>query len=856
VLTFSYPRGARGFRQTDKTHRAVLYGGRYVPVEKKDYETLGESISHQLQDTIMKLKTAEFQGGKSEKRFLELYESLRDGSATVDMSGWIIESNTAFQNMLGYGHDELRSLTYNDFTPPKWHAVEEKIINDQVLTRGFSDLYEKEYIHKDGTVFPVELYTYLRKDRAGNPAGLWTIVRDITGRKNSEKHIQEANQRLRAKEQEVRAVNQQLKASEQQLRAANQQLIASEKEVREVNDYLEKIFSTTADGILVSGPDYKIVKVNKAMLEMLGYEESEMLGQSPRKFGPQDKKRLERHDIVFNDFLKKGSLHNWETVCVKKDGTHVPIETNLTLMKDNDGNMSGVVANIRNITERKKAEAERARLSAAVEQTAEAVIILGPDGRIQYVNQSMEKMTGFCLEEVRGINPFKRRQGVYDEEVYQNIWEHVLSGRVWTGGAVQVKKDGSQYDVESVISPLRDASGAISGFVITSRDVTHELKLQTQLQQAQKMEAIGTLAGGIAHDFNNLLTGIQGNSSLILLDITPDHPHYKRLKNIEQLVKSGGELTRQLLGFARGGKYEIKTTDINRFIQQGLDMFGRTKKEIAIHTRYQEGLWTVDIDRGQIEQVLMNLYINAWQAMPDGGDLYVATENKTIDASYVKPYKINHGKYIKISLTDSGIGMDDETQQKIFEPFFTTKEKGLGTGLGLASVYGIIKNHGGFIDVHSEVNKGSTFTLYLPASQKDLITEHKQEDKMVTGSGTILIVDDEEMIRDICTTVLKGLGYRVVSAGTGREALDVYEQQKDIIDLVILDMILPGISGGDIYRMLKNINPAVKVLLSSGYSINGQASALLDRGCNGFIQKPFGLETLSKKVKEILDRDD
>jgi CheY-like chemotaxis protein len=281
-------------------------------------------------------------------------------------------------------------------------------------------------------------------------------------------------------------------------------------------------------------------------------------------------------------------------------------------------------------------------------------------------------------------------------------------------------------------------------------------------------------------------------------------------------------------------------------------MFGRTNKEINIHSKYREGIWTVEVDRGQIEQVLLNLYVNAWQAMPGGGDLYLQTENVTFDETYSGPYEVKPGRYVKISVTDTGMGMDKTTQERIFEPFFTTKKMGRGTGLGLASAYGIIKNHGGMINVYSEKGQGTTFIIYLTASEKEIVEEKAPSKPIPKGRETVLLIDDEEMVVSIGEKLLKRMGYGVISARNGKEAIELYEKNQDKIDIVVLDMILPEIGGGEIYDRLKAINPEVKVLLSSGYSIEGMASEILKRGCNGFIQKPFRIIELSKKIREIL----
>ena len=385
------------------------------------------------------------------------------------------------------------------------------------------------------------------------------------------------------------------------------------------------------------------------------------------------------------------------------------------------------------------------------------------------------------------------------------------------------------------------------------RNITPLKRLETRLQQVRRMEALGTLAGGIAHDFNNLLMGIQGRISLMIMDTDPSHPHYGELKDIEEIVKSGTDLTKQLLGFARSGKYDVKPTDVNELIQKTSQMFGRTHKEIMIHTSYQEDVWAAEVDPRQVEQVLLNLYLNAAQAMPGGGELLLQTRNVTLKESYVKPYQIEPGRFVKISVTDTGVGMDEATRQRIFEPFFTTKKMGRGTGLGLASVYGIIKNHGGIIGVYSEKGQGTNFNIYLPASEREITSQNELPESTLKGTETILLVDDEEKIIDVGERTLRKMGYQVLSARNGKEAIAHYEKNQSKIDIVVLDMIMPEMGGGETYDRLKAINPDVKVILSSGYSVNGQAAEILKRGCDGFIQKPFKMRELSEKIRETLE---
>ena len=501
-----------------------------------------------------------------------------------------------------------------------------------------------------------------------------------------------------------------------------------------------------------------------------------------------------------------------------------------------------------------------------VESVEEGCFEIDLEGNLTFFNDPLCKMLGYTPQELLGKNTreFTSRATMLKmDQIYDQIRK---TGEPIRGtGYDAVGKNGESLDLELAASLIRNPKGNPVGIRGVLRDVSErkdaeaqKRKFEIQVQQAQKMESIGTLAGGIAHDFNNILMGIQGNASLMLLKTDSSHAFYEKLKNIEAYVENGTELTRQLLGFARRGKYHTIATDINSIIDKSASMFGRTKKEIRIHKDLMPDIDTVEVDRGQIEQALLNLYVNAWQAMPEGGDLYLKTENVILDADFenIQPYKVETGKYIKITVVDTGSGFDDETKKRIFEPFFTTKEMGRGTGLGLASVYGIIKSHGGYINVHSQKDQGTTFAVYLPASAKE-VQQEKAEPVIKTvakGTGTILLIDDEEMIIKVGRELLQELGYKVIAARSGEEAIRLYLKNADKIDLVVMDMIMPGMGGGETFDNLKTINPDIKVLLSSGYSINGQASKILERGCDGFIQKPFNLNQLSEKIQRIISK--
>jgi len=362
---------------------------------------------------------------------------------------------------------------------------------------------------------------------------------------------------------------------------------------------------------------------------------------------------------------------------------------------------------------------------ALVEKSFDGVFVQ-KGAKIIFANKRLCELLGYEKDELKGMDYWLLYHPDYQDLIREQAEASLWGEKVLSQYEVKLqRKDGLLFDGEINASVVSFEGGLVVQVLV--RDITEQKqaeeekkKLEVQLRQSHKMDAISTLAGGIAHDFNNLLMGIQGNASLMLLDIDPGHPYYKRLKNIEQQVRKGAEITRQLLGFARGGKYAVKPTDINELIQKSSERFGHTKKDIKIYSKYQKDIWTVEVDQGQFEHVLLNLYANACQAMPGGGELRIETQNITLDENYTRPYQVISGRYVKTSVADTGVGMDEAIQQRIFDPFFTTKKMGRGTGLGLASVYGIIKNHGGIINVDSRNGEGSTFSIYLPASGKEL----------------------------------------------------------------------------------------------------------------------------------------
>jgi len=517
--------------------------------------------------------------------------------------------------------------------------------------------------------------------------------------------------------------------------------------------------------------------------------------------------------------------------------------------------LRGTVVDLTDIRGAQQAlSAEEQKFRTLVEESPLGVSLIDTEGRFLYVNPKFKEIFGYGLADVpNGEQWFQRAYP--DRQLRERAiraWKEDLSTA--QVGAVRPRtfRVTCADHTEKTIN-FRPVTLTSGDQFVTYEDITEKKRLEEQFQQAQRMEAIGTLAGGVAHDFNNLLMGIQGRTSLMLMELSSDHQHYQSLKSIEDYVQSATDLTRQLLGYARGGKYEVKSTDLNQLVGSQNQMFGRTRKEITIIAEFDQNLPAVDVDRGQMEQVLLNLYLNAWHAMPGGGELHVTTRQIYLDESATEPFKAEPGSYVQVIIRDTGIGIDELTLSKIFDPFFTTKGTGRGTGLGLASVYGIMQNHRGFVTVSSSKGRGTTFKLFVPVSRKPVQMNQTSQTEVIHGKETILLVDDEAMIIDVGDSMLTALGYDVIAADSGQRAVALFEQMHASIDLVLLDMIMPGMGGSEVYDRLTRINPDVKVILSSGYSIDGRAKAILDRGCDGFIQKPFGLETLSTKIREVLD---
>ncbi len=786
--------------------------------KKPAYEELEKKVK-KLQKEVIALKRVEEALRESEERYRLLAENVPDIIWIMDMNLQFTYISPSITKMTDHSVEEVMGLTLMEgFTPGSIEAARDVLAEELAMEKsGEADPFrtrslELEGFRKDGSKIWTEAKMTFLRDQTGQATGIFGVSRDISRRKRTEEALRESEKLYRG------------------------------------------TLEVAPDSITITRmKDGRYLQVNEAFCQMSGYSREEALGRTPFDLNlfasPGDR------DLFIKILKEEREVNGFEVQYRKKDATTVA--TLLSARPLEYGNDECLVAAVTDITEFKRAQdalresEEKYRL--LVENASDSIFII-QDQQIKFPNAKAIEL-GQHLGVDLGQIPYINYIHPEDRQMVIEMHSKRLKGEKVPGtySFRLIKRDGEELWAElNAVLIAWEGKPATLNFL---RDVTLQKQLEAQTQQIRRLEALGTLAGGIAHDFNNLLMGIQGRTSLMMMNSDFSRVHYEDLKGIEDIVKSGVDLTKQLLGFGRKGKYEAKPTDLSKLVRTSSQMFGRTKKEIKIHAKYQKDIWAAEVDSGQIEQMLLNLYVNAWQAMPGGGELYLQTENVTLDESYTKPYEAKPGRYVKISVTDTGVGMDEATKERIFEPFFTTKEMGRGMGLGLASAYGIIKNHEGILNVYSERGEGTTFNICLPACEKKIIDEKKPLEGTIRGSEAVLLVDDEDIIVDIGKKNLEKLGYKVITARNGKEAVELYQKNQGNIDVVVLDMIMPEMGGGETYDKLKEINPDVKVILSSGYSIEGQASEILKRGCDGFIQKPFRMKQLSGKINEVLEKE-
>ncbi|MFA6147694.1 MAG: PAS domain S-box protein [bacterium] len=749
---------------------------------------------------------------ESEYRFRTIADTAVNGMVTVDSKGNIDFFNRAAERLFGYSSGEVVGRNVTMLLPERLRGAHQAGLKQYRETgdpRIIGKTVELEALRKDGTEFPIEL-----------SLGTWgpreepffsAIIRDITDRRHWEEALKESEERFRA------------------------------------------IFEGSKDGILLADVESKrFITANQSLCNMLGYSLDEI-----RRLGVADIHPVEDLPRVLHAFERQArqELEVAKDLPVKrKDGSAFYAD-----IKSSPVMISGkqyLIGNFRDATDRRKAEEALIRLGMAVDQAAEAIVVTDTQGKIEYVNPAFERITGHTREEAVGSNMRILKSGKHDEKFYKEMWATLSRGEVWQGRFINRKKDGTLYDEEETISPVRDASGKIVNFVAGKRDITKEVVLRNQVQTAQRMESVGTLAGGIAHDFNNALTGVLGFAELLKKRLAGDPIATADIDQILRSAARASTLTRQLLTFARRQVIEPVNLSMSKVV---LDLSKLLRKVIGEHIEVKASLYedppSVFADPGQMEQVLMNLCLNARDAMPSGGRLSIRTDVTIVDREYVKshPYA-KEGRYVLLAVSDNGIGMDAKTVERIFEPFFTTKGPEKGTGLGLAVVYGIVKQHNGFIHVSSDPGKGTTFEIRLPAVDAEPAPRAAaKEERARGGNETILLAEDDEPVRTLAERILKECGYRVLSARNGEEAIAVFRENAGGIRLAILDVMMPRKGGKEAFEVMRRTSPALKVIYTSGYTDDTVHDSFVLYTGVPFLQKPFGPGALARKVRDVLD---
>ena len=755
---------------------------------------------------------------RSERHFRSLIENAADLIAIIGPDGTVRYVSPSHTRVLGYQPEEIVGRSAFDFVHPDDVALVLETFQHAVLETETTASAEFRFRHLDGSWCHLE---GVAKNALDNPvvAGIIVNSRDITARKRAEEAL------------------------------------------RLARDHLRTYIDQANDLIFMLNPRGKITSVNRAVSDTTGYSAEELLGAAPLEVLVPETRAIVA--AALGRAVLGGRIEPVEIEIVAKDGRRITLEVRGRTIWEGD-HVVEMFCIARDITERRRAEEERARLSAAVEQAGESVLITDVTGTILYVNPATERLTGYGRDELIGQNARLLRSDRRDVEAFQPLVAAATRGEVWSGYDIQRRKDGSLYEIEVTVSPIHDAAGRTINYVGIGRDVTRERQAEAELRQAQKLEAIGRLAGGVAHDFNNQLTIIKGCAQFLLSGLPPDDQRYQDAHRINETVDRGARLVRQLLTFSRLGPVETQSVNLTDLITELAPMLRLLLGEqMLMRVHCAPDLWPVRVDRSQVEQVLMNLVGNARDAMAPSGEatsgqmVSIEVANVELDQwAHGLPKGVRPGHYVALVVSDNGPGMPVEVQAHVFEPFFTTKGFGKGTGLGLATVYGIVKQHGGYIACISELGRGTRFEIYFPRADRAPRPAEEpgqtalQDHAPIPQEWTVLVVEDDESVREVLVRALEESGYQAYGAAKSDDALAVAEHVNGQIDLLVTDIVMPGCNGYALARRLMQTRPDLRVLFVSGYYVD--PLDLLDAPGARVLLKPFGLDELLQTVAEML----
>jgi PAS domain S-box-containing protein len=764
-------------------------------------------------------KTAEISRRQSEDRYRAVFEQANVGVAVLATNGGkILQANDKLCRILGVNRDDLVGGTMLRFIPPtdleKNYRLIERLIERKEISVQFENI---RYLRADGLeVWMNCALSFLWGDDPENDLHI-CVFEDVTTRKIAQDAVRDSEKRYRA------------------------------------------VFENAAVGVaLLDTHSGRILQANHKFCDIFGYALQEIHGKTILDFSHPDYVEANLKTVQALIENRESQAFENERRFVRKDGSFGWGEYSLSFIWGEDGEPDLHILIVHDVTEAKRAAEDRARLGTAIEQACELVAIADESLRIQYVNPTFTRVTGYTLGEVAGRRP---DDFILDPNrntsVHRAFKKSLGRGDIWRGQIVAARKSGESALIDLTVSPVRDGTGKTANYVYIGRDITRENELEILLRQAQKMEAVGQLAGGIAHDFNNILQAIQGYTDITRQDLAPGSEARSNLDEVSKASQRASALVRQLLTFSRRDRREPKIVDLNESISGLIKMLRRViGEQIDLNLHLVPKLKSIYADPGQVEQILMNLCVNARDAMPEGGSISIETQNAVFEASFLETFAwAREGDYVRLRVADTGSGIPNEFLDRVFEPFFTTKEVGKGTGLGLATVYGIVKQHEGHIDVQSEPGKGTVFTIYLPAEKTAGEREEAESLRRpaLGGNETILVAEDDTLVRNLAVQILERAGYEVMIARDGEEALDLFTRHADRIDLALLDMVMPKKNGNAIYERIRRRRPDLPVLFSSGYSF-GALDADIETGDRvDRIQKPFEPDIMLRKTRDLLD---
>jgi PAS domain S-box-containing protein len=797
----------RAFPVRDQNGQLIRFGGISTDIsERKRHES-------EMASTIKELKASEY-------RYRTIFEQAAVGIVQTSFDGRILRCNARFAEIIGYPIEEVPGLTVQQVTAPDDIDSSNDVLQQMASGNAGSITLEKRYIRKDGTPIWVKITVSIQRDSEGRALHPIALVEDINARK----------------------------AAEERLATATKVLQTSEERYR-------KLIEFSPNAVLV-GQNHVIDIANISAVELFGVSSAaDLIGRRLADIvGPKARSRVE--ELAQRLYEREMQLPLEEIQICRNDGLLLDVEYAASSFEENGKMVTQLI--LRNITEKKQAETENAQLIRSIEQVTESIVITDVKGSILYVNPAFEKVTGFTRAEAIGSNPRILKSGHHAASFYQAMWATLLRGETWSGDLVNKRKDGTLFNEEAIISPIRDQGGAIINYVAVNRDMTQEQLLRDQLNQAQKMESMGRIAGGIAHDFNNLLMVIRTYAETLQDRLPVQDGLRENTDQILEAVERGASLTGQMLAFSRKQIISPVVLDLNAVIDETAKMLRRViGEDIELHVALSNTLWAIKADPDQIVQVLMNLCVNARDAMPQGGRLTITTGKVTVKKRSIgERHDVLPGDYVMLSVADSGTGMSKKVQKDIFEPFFTTKEVGKGTGLGLSMVYGIVKQNGGHVWVESKPGQGTCFTIYLPKVERTVApTVPARAETPQRGTEILLVVEDENSLRRGICELLSSLGYTVLAAGSGEEALSIASEQEHI-DLLLTDVIMPKMSGRELAQTLGSLRPELKIIYMSGYTDDAVLRSGIHELHTAFLQKPFGLSALARKVRDTLGQID